>query len=70
MNKLPGIIDFAFDTLTNRATVTYDPTQVSEDAVCNAIDRSNQEMVEDDSAASDADLLLTPKQENDAPGTR
>ena len=68
MNKLPGIIDFAFDTLTNRATVNYDPVQVSEEAICNAIDRSNQDMAEDDSAASDADLLLTPDQEDDAPG--
>ena len=68
MNKLPGIIDFAFDTLTNRATVNYDPVQVSEEAICNAIDRSNQDMAEDDSAASDAGLLLTPDQEDDAPG--
>ena len=68
MNKLPGIIDFAFDTLTNRATVNYDPVQVSEEAICNAIDRSNKEMEEDDIVASDASLLLTPDQENDAPG--
>ncbi len=69
MNKLPGIIDFAFDTLTNRATVTYDPTQVSPDSVNDAIAEANRKMGEDDNAASDADLLLTPDQEDDAPGT-
>ena len=58
MTRLTGIVRVNFELKTRLATVTYDPTKVTEEAIVQAIERANTQLRSENPPLDDARRLL------------
>ncbi|HAL46889.1 MAG TPA: hypothetical protein DCP37_03975 [Dehalococcoidia bacterium] len=58
VNKLPGIIEVAFDQTSKVATVAFDSAKVSEEAVRKAIEGANLEIAAENAPRPDIGGIL------------
>ena len=58
MNKLQGIVKFAYNERTKETTVVFDPSQVDRETVSAAITKVNTGMSDDDDDAENASKVL------------
>ena len=68
MNKLPGIIDVSFEMETRMASVTFDPSEVEEEAIRAAIEAADRRSAAEGEPTPEMDILLGEEDPDDNGG--